>query len=121
MSRQQHIIELRNEIKRLEDEVARLKAELTQEGAAYIEDALAKGIRSEDFGNWRFQIQRSPAELILDPAAVPGIFFRPTINRRAVRQFLIENGAQPWGSLGETRHRLIVKSTMDKYGEGLDS
>jgi len=65
MSRQQRIVELQNEI-------ARLKSELDQERDAYVVESLEKGIQSEDFGDWRFQIRRRPAILDLDKCILTG-------------------------------------------------
>jgi hypothetical protein len=101
MSHQQRIIELRNEIPRLKDELA-------QEQNAYMADALANNIRSEDFGEWKFRIQPKPAYLKLEEDAVPGTFYKLAIDKRAVREYLKANGAQPWGALSESGFKLVV-------------
>ena len=106
MSRQQRIIDLQNEI-------ARLRDELDKERAAYVADALEKDIRSEVFGDWKFQVQRNPARLDLVETAEPGQFYKLAMNRSAIRQYLVENGAQPWGTLSDAGSRLVVKRIHD--------
>lgn len=114
MSHQQRIIELQNEI-------ARLKCELDQERNAYLDEALEKGIKSEDFGDWRFQVRRKPATLDLDKATVPEQFYKQTINQKAVRQYLKENGSQSWGTLKDGGPMLVVKHIHGHAADALQA
>lgn len=72
-------------------------------------DAIQRGVTSEEFGDWRFKIQRNPAILELDETAVPGQFYKQTIDKSVVRKFLRENGAQSWGALKDNGTKLVVK------------
>jgi hypothetical protein len=102
MNHQQRILELRREIERLENE-------LHQEQNAYIVDALAKDIRFDEFGGYRFRIKRKPASLELKEDDVPGRFFKLSIDRGAVRQYLRHNGQQSWGALRDEGFMLTIQ------------
>ncbi|EGP07347.1 hypothetical protein CSIRO_3079 [Bradyrhizobiaceae bacterium SG-6C] len=98
----QRIIELRDEISRLENELA-------AEQEAYMAEAAADGILTEDFGEWRFQIQPNPPALDINKTSVPDFLFKPSIDQAAVRKYLNDNGRQPWGALRDDKpYKLVV-------------
>jgi hypothetical protein len=104
MNHQQRILELRREIERLQKE-------LLEEQNAYIVDALARGIKSDDFSGFRFRIRRKIAGLEFKKDAVPGQFYKLSIDQSAVRQYLRHNGPQPWGTLRDDGFMLVIQPT----------
>lgn len=99
----QRIIELRDQIEQLENELAK-------EQEAYMTAAQADGILSEDFDGWRFQVQPNPPSLDLEKSAVPQKFYKQAIDQAAVRAYLQEHGNQPWGALKDDKpFKLVIK------------
>ena len=104
------VSELKQRIIELRDQIASAENELEKVQEAYMTEAGADGVLTEEYNGWGFYIQNNPPSLDLTKASVPREFYKPTIDNSAVRKYLLEHGNQSWGALKDDKpFKLMVK------------